>query len=168
MRQVDLLAPGRRIVFRQKRLEDARGDEIRIGKVRGAIGKRDPLRFDEQMEIVRRSRPHRFHVVALEDVQHLEHHEPLRVRRHLVDVVAPVARRDWIDPVRAMVGEVARVEQAVASPHVRRDGSGDRSLVEGVAPSGGDLLQRGRKMRIRKDLARTRGMAVRQEGRSGR
>ena len=121
-------------------LSSGRRHEAGSAEIRGAVGERDPLGLDERVQVLGGVVAERLDVEALEDVQHLERDEPLRVRRHLVHVVAAVVRRDRIDPVRLVLGEVAFVEQAVALLHVGDDRAGDRALVERVAAALGDRL----------------------------
>ena len=53
-----------------------------VSQVRSSIGERDALGLGQHMQVVGAVVAHRVDVVALEDVQHLERDEPLRVRRH--------------------------------------------------------------------------------------
>jgi len=73
------------------------GDNTRT--IGGPVGKSDAFRLDERVQVIRGVVPHRGDVEALENVQHLEHEKPLRVRRQLVDVVAAVVGRDRPNPI---------------------------------------------------------------------
>ena len=157
--RVDVLAAQRGVLLRNERLQHGRRHRCRVGDVRRAIGERDPLRLDERVEIRRRLISHRLQVESLEDVQHLEDRRALGVRRELVHVVSAVPRRDRLDPVRRVLGEIALVEQPVALFHVRDNGAGDRTLVEGVAAAGGNRLERRRQVGVGEHLARPRRMA---------
>ena len=120
---------------------------------RRAIGKRDPLGFDEQVQVRRRVVSERLDVEALEDVEHLERDDALRVRRQLEDLVAAVGRRDRRDPVGVMRGEVGRRQQAAALLHVGGDRLRDRPAVERVAPATRNRVERRREARVLEDLA---------------
>ena len=164
-RGIDLLAPQRGVLFGDERLDDARRNGAGIGQIRRPIGERDPLRLDHQVQIRRRIVSERFEVEPLQDVQHLERAEALRIWSELVHGVAAIVGRDRIEPFRGVVGEVARVEQAVALLHVGRNGRGDRALVERVASAACDLFERRREMRVGEDLAGLGRVAVGKERR---
>ena len=128
-----------------------------------AVHERDAFGFSEEVQIVGAVVPQRGDVVALEDVQHLERHEPLRIRRQLVDVVAPISGADRLDPVGAMCREVGHREKPVPLLDVGDESRTYGSAIEHVRTAAGDLLQRPREIGVPEDLARFRGAALGKE-----
>ena len=66
-----------------------------------------------------------------------------------------------------MLGEIAFVEQSVALLHIGDDRARDRTLVKGVAPAAGNLLQGRGEVGIGEDLARLRRPSGGQKRRRG-
>ena len=64
-------------------------------------------------------------VVGLEEVEHLEHGDPLAVGRELPDVVAAIIRRHRIDPGARVVREVFEREQPADLLRVGNHGRGE-------------------------------------------
>ncbi len=166
--RIDLPAALRGVGLRQHSLQRFGGHGRGIGEPRIAIGERDALGFDEQVQVLGGVVPHRLQIEALEDVQHLERDDALRVRRHLQDVVSTIGRRDGLDPVGPVRREVGLGEERLAAAHVVGDGLGDRPLVERVAPALGDELEGRREARVAEDVARRGGAAAGEERRGCR
>ena len=121
------------------------------------------------MQRLGRAEAHRLQVVRLQQVEHLEHRDPLPVRRQLPDIIAAIVRRDRLDPLAPVRGQVVGIEQAADPPGIGRDLLGDRPAIEGLAPPRGQQPQRARQAGIAEDLPLRRRLAARQEaGRRGR
>ena len=161
--RIDLLPARGRVLLGDERLQELRGHAVGIGEVGRTVGEPNPLRFDEPVQIVGAVVAERLDVVALENVQHLERHEALGIGRHLVDVVAAVARVNRVHPIRLVAGEIGLGEKPAALLKVGRDGASDRALVERIASSRGHLLQRSRQVRVAEDVARPRHAPARQK-----
>ena len=100
----------------------------------------------------------------LEDVQHLEHGEPLRLRRRLVDVVALVlASRSASTHSDRNELRSDIVIAAAARLHPLDDRAADRPAVERVRPALGQQLVGAREVRVAEDAVQRRRLAVAQE-----
>ena len=98
------------------------------------------------MQVRRAVVAHVAHVHPFEDVERLQHHEALRIRRALehVDALVVDAHRGVF--VGGDGGEILPIDQAALGLHVGRELLGDGALVERGAAFRADLAQRGREI----------------------
>ena len=136
-----------------------------VGVIPGAIFVGELLGLDQDVEPLGGVRAHALEVVGLHQVEHLEHGDPLAVRRELPDVKAPVIRRDGLVPRRGMAREVLLGEQAADGLRVGDDGVGDLPFVVGVGPLGGEDAEGLRQPGVLEDLAGARGLSAGEERR---
>ena len=151
--RVDFVAARRRVLLRQHPIERGLRHRREVADPRVAVGERQPFRFDQEMEIGRAVVAERLDVVPLEDVQDFERRHPLRVRRHLQHLVPAVRRRDRLDPVRMVGGEIVRRDETAAPLQVVRDRATDRAAVKRVASAARDLFERRGQRGILEDVA---------------
>ena len=143
-------------------------DEPRVADVREAVGKRELLRLDREMDRLRRSPREGAHVVLRENVDHLEHHERLRRRRGRVDHEVAVRRRDGLGELRGVGGEVRGVEQAAVRAGVPDEAGREVALVQRARTLLRDRAQRAAEVRLHQDLAGAGRAAVREIHAGGR
>src|SRR5688572_18066413 len=117
-----------------------------------AIFKRELFGFDEQVRVVGASKTHALDLVSLEDVEHLQHGDALPVRRQFPYLISAIARRDWIDPIRLVLGEVLRREKAAVFLHERGNRLRHSALVKTVTAFFGDCFQSTAETSIDEDL----------------
>ena len=156
---VDQLAPARGVRLRDQ-LGDGDPGEIGVGVVFGPVLVGELLGLDHQVERLGRLRPHRLEVVRLQEVEDLQDRDPLAVGRQFPDVVAPIIRRDGLDPGAGVVLEVLAVKQAADRLRVVDDRVGHLALVEGVAAVADDRPERPGQPGVAEDLADLRGLAA--------
>ena len=72
---------------------------------------------------------------TFQNVEHFQRGQALRVRRHLVDGVAAIIHADRVDPVRRLVGEIARRVQPAFLLRELDDLGRDLAAIEDVRPS---------------------------------
>ena len=142
---------------------------LRVGEVGVPVGEGQFLGFHEAVQVRRRVVAQTRQVEPLEQVQHLEGHEPLRVRRDLEDLDAPVGGADRLHPERVVGGQVLAGHEAALRFHEFVDGVGDRAPVEDPRPLLGDAPEGACQVRRAEDLAvLRRPLAVHQVGRRRR
>jgi hypothetical protein len=125
------------------------------------------LGLHEEVHVVGPQVLHRRQVQRLEEVQHLEHGDPLGRGRRLVDGNAPVVPGQWRSPGGALAREIALGHEAAVGARVPRDLAGDLALVELGAAGRGDRLERPRQVRVPQPLLRPgRAPAREKDGRS--
>eukprot|EP00754_Rhynchopus_humris_P048973 Rhum_TRINITY_DN8102_c0_g1::Rhum_TRINITY_DN8102_c0_g1_i1::g.26220::m.26220 len=131
--------------------------EVRVAVERGPVCEGQLLRLDVEVEVVGRVVSEGAQVEVLEDVQHLDGCDALRVRRQLEDLVlAAVRRRHRLHPLTVVRREVlARQAQARRRRRLLVRGR-DAAVVELLAAAVRDLLQRVRQRRVLEDLAGAR------------
>src|SRR5215469_12525488 len=86
---------------------------VTVREVTIAIGKRQFLRFNHEMQRVGAVRVHRFEIKAFEDFEHLQRRKSLGGRRQFVYVITTVVGRNGFYPVRAMIGEIFECKKSV-------------------------------------------------------
>ena len=134
--------------------------QIRVG---------EPLRLHQDAPELRRARTERTQVIAharrafLKDVQHLQRGETLRLRRHLVDVVALVVGRDRVDPFRLERPQVGHLPLRPTGIHAAHDGASDRAAVEGIRSVLGQELVGSGQVRVPEDAVERGYLAVAKE-----
>ena len=115
--QLDERAALRRIVLRDQPLE-RNLRELRIGVELRAVFEGELLGLDEDVQIVGAAETHGLEVVGLEDVEHLQRGDALRVRRQLPHVVAAVVSGHGLDPLGAVRGQIGGGEIPAVGAHV--------------------------------------------------
>eukprot|EP00966_Prymnesium_polylepis_P243933 5641754-Prymnesium_polylepis.1 len=109
------------------------------------------------MQIVGRVEPGLFEVEGLEDVEHLQSSDPLRVRRKLEDaILAAIRGVDGLDPLAVVRAKVALAQLQAAHVAIALDRVRDAAIVKGGRAARLHLFQRGGKRRVAEDLARAR------------
>ena len=95
VRHVEQLGALGGVLFRDEPLDElgARTSKVGVGVKLGAVGEGELLGLDVGVQIVCRVEPHRSQVVQLEDIEHLEGGDALRIGWQLVHAVPPAIRR---------------------------------------------------------------------------
>ena len=148
------------VFLREQRLHRDVGNELRIADVRVAVGERELQRLGDRMQVRRAVPPHALQVVPLEDVERLEHDEPLRVRRAFVDVGAAVVDVDRRVLERLHAREIRFCDDPAVCFQERGGVLRDVALVERVRPLRRDCAQRARQIRVADDVAHRERLAV--------
>ena len=160
---VDRLAALGRVRLGDQLVEDDRWDVRRVCQERVAICEGEPLRLDEQVEVVGGVVAQRPEVVRLEDVEHLQGDEALGVRRQLAHLHVAVRGAERLHPVGTMTPEIGGVEHAAARGEMRHERLRQRPAIERVNAAAGDGLQRSREPRVPEDLPGSRRPAAGKE-----
>src|ERR1022692_1955595 len=129
---VDQLAPLRRIVFRKQSLLGNLG-KLRIAVVAVAIGKSQLDGFHESVNVRRTVVAHGPQVVALQQVQGLDHHRTLRPEAGLEDFIPAIGAGARRIGLGMEAGHVVVSDQAAVALAKVGDLVGDRARVKVVA-----------------------------------
>ena len=125
------------------------------------------LRLHQEVHVVRAQVFHFRKFKGLDQVQHLQHRDPLGGRRRLVQSDAAIVGRDRVAPLRALRAKVRFGEESAVCARIARELLRDLAFVIGVAPAGADGFNRTREIRIHQALSRARRVAVFQKDRGG-
>ena len=136
------------------------GHELRIADVGVAIGKRQLERFGNRVKIGRAVVPHLFQIEAFENVQRLQHHEALRVRRALVHVNAAIARADRRVLEWLIRGQILGGDDAAARLEKRCGVPGKIAAIEHVRSLRRDLAQGSRQIAVHEHVAHRKRFPV--------
>ena len=79
---------------------------MRIGIVARAIFVSQPLRLNLHLQRLRRLKPVAAHVEVLNDVQHLQRGQPLRVRRHPIHIHAAILCHQRLHPLGMVFAQI--------------------------------------------------------------
>ncbi len=134
--------------------------KVRIGVVTRAVLIGETLRLGLQVDRQRRLEARAFQVEMLEDVEHLQGRDPLRVRAEGINVGAAIARFVRLDPFGLVRGEILVAQPAADPLEIGVDGARDFALVKGVAAAFGDQAEGARKVGVAENLSRSRAFAV--------
>ncbi len=137
------------------------GVQIRVGKLLG---------LDEHVPVERRLRTECREVdpqlgrTELEDVEHFQYREPLRIGRKLVHIVAMVIGADRRHPIRPCSREVGRSEGSAERAGFRQDGRCDLAPVERITSLRLQDAKRTREILVAKHTVGGRRLAAHQVG----
>ena len=154
--RIDQRPPRRRVVLRQQLLH-RHLRERGVGDVAVAIRKGNLRRLDQRVVVALGLALERRQVDGLENVQQQERRQTLSVRRQLVERVSAIGRRDRLDPLRLLRGEVLHREESAVLLAVVHDRAADLAAIEGVAPAFGQRAERPREVLLDEDRARLAG-----------
>ena len=85
---------------------DGNGGQLRIGEIAVPVLKREFFDLNQEVEIGGRIVSQRGRIVTFEHVKHLQDGHPLRVGRHLIDLVSTIGGVDGLNPCGAVVPKV--------------------------------------------------------------
>ncbi len=136
----------------------------RIADVPRQVGIRQFLRFDHDMERIRRTEspillPHR---KCLHDVQHLQRRDALPVRRQFIDRPIAIGGGDGFHPFAGELRQVPRHHRPAVAFHRIQNLCRNFSFVKCISPVLRDLLERPGQIRIAKHFPYFRRMVSRQ------
>src|SRR5215471_3825105 len=112
-----------------------------IGDVRVTYGIAQTRCFQRQVKTIGAKRVERGHVKVLENIEHYQRREPLRIRRNLNDVQTAIVGRNRIDLVATVAEKILRRKERAARVERLRHVVGDVAFIEGPSPLAGDGLQ---------------------------
>src|SRR3546814_4351186 len=87
----------------------------------------------------------------LEDVQHLQGRDALRIGAEGIDVGAAIARFVRLDPFGLVRGQILVAQPAADPLEIGVDRARDLTLVKGVAPAFGDQAESAREVGVRSE-----------------
>jgi len=122
-----------RVVFRVKPV-DGNFCKVRIGVEAGAIFIGQPLGFDLHVQRLRGLEAELAQIELLDNVEHLQGCEALRIGAHGIDIHAAVVADERLVPLGTMLAEILRREPATDALEIGVDGFGNGAVVKVSRP----------------------------------
>ena len=116
------------------------------------------------MQRLRRLEAEAAHIELLDDVQHLQCRQALRVGGHPVHIHAAIVRHQRLNPLGMVLAQILRREPAADALEVGVDGLGNGAVVERVAAALGDHAVGAREVGIAAHVVLIRSDAARHVG----
>ena len=127
--------------------------EVGIGVELCSVGKSQLLRFDKEVNQVRRIVSHSANIKPFDHVQHFQSGDALAVRWQFPHVVASVVRRNGINPLRRVICEIFHREVTTVNVAEVDNLPGDPALVERVPTAFGDCSIAVREVRVSEEIS---------------
>ncbi len=141
--------------------------EMRVRVIAGTVLVRQPLGLRLHVDRGGRLKAHAAKIEILENVQHLQGGETLRVGGDRVNVHPAVGGHERIAPFGMLAAQILVRQPPADALEVGIDGSSDGTLIEAVAASSGNESISAREIRILEHLALAGRLARRRVGAQG-
>src|SRR2546427_1055347 len=115
------------------------------------------------MDIFCRLVAKRFQIIALEDIEHLQHRYPLGVWWKLIHIISTVVGPYGVNPIRMMLLHVFHGKYTTTALHIFCNTASQRAAIKGIAPTSGKHPVRTCKIWLPQDFSGLERLTIRQK-----